>query len=67
MEKENGTEIVTMNLTSLYSVHTYISNLTLEIVTLSDAGLYICNVTYLPLNDTIPHNLIGEVFVDVQG
>lgn len=63
----DNTDVASLNLTELNSDYTYISNLTFDIVTLSDTGLYICNVTYLPLNDTIPYNLIGEVFLDVQG
>ena len=63
----DNTDVASLNLTELNSDYTYISNLTFDIATLSDTGLYICNVTYLPLNDTIPYNLIGEVFLDVQG
>ena len=68
LDEANNTEIMSLNISTLNSVHTYISNLTHHIVTINDAGGYICNITYIPLNDTKLYSLTGnEVFIDVLG
>ena len=68
LEATNNTEITMLNLTALSSVHTYVSNVTHRVVTIDDAGSYICNVTYFSLNDSELHSLISdEEFINVEG